>query len=107
MNRIRMAVIGVGHLGKEHARILSAFPDVQLVGVVDVNPRQAQTVAKRCRTQAFESHEDLIEQVDAVSIAAPTLYHHQIARAFLERGVPVLVEKPITTTLAQADELVE
>jgi predicted dehydrogenase len=107
MNRIRMAVVGVGHLGKEHARILSSFPDVELVGVVDVNNRQAQAVAKRCRTQAFESHEDLIDQVDAVSIAAPTLYHHQIARAFLERGTPVLVEKPITTTLAQADELVE
>jgi predicted dehydrogenase len=107
MNRIRMAVVGVGHLGKEHARILSSFPDVQLVGVADVNDSQAEVVARRCRAKAFESHEELFDQVDAVSIAAPTLYHHGIARSFLERGIPVLVEKPITTTLAQADELVE
>jgi predicted dehydrogenase len=107
MNRIRMAVVGVGHLGKEHARILSHFPDVELVGVADVNYSQAQAVAERCRTQAFDTHEDLLDIADAVSIAAPTLFHHGIARAFLERGVPVLIEKPITTTLAQADELVE
>jgi predicted dehydrogenase len=107
MNRIRMAVVGVGHLGKEHARILSAFPDVELVGVADVSPNQARAVADRCRTRAFLDHEDLFDLVDAVSIAAPTLYHHQISRAFLQRGIPVLVEKPITTTLAQAEELVE
>jgi predicted dehydrogenase len=107
MNRIRMAVVGVGHLGKEHARILASFPDVQLVGVADVNEHQARSVAHRCRTRAFDSHEDLFDMVDAVCIAAPTLYHHTIARSFLNRGVAVLVEKPITTTLAQADELVE
>jgi predicted dehydrogenase len=107
MNRIRMAVIGVGHLGKEHARVLSTFNDVDLVGVCDRNDHQARVVAQRCRTKAFDNHEDLFDLVDAVSIAAPTLYHHAIARSFLERGIPVLVEKPITTTLAQADELVE
>ena len=107
MSRIRMAVVGVGHLGKEHARVLGSFPDVDLVGVADVNAQQARAVAERCRTRAFDDHEDLFDLVDAVTIAAPTLYHYQIARSFLERGIPVLVEKPITTTLAQADELVE
>lgn len=107
MNRIRMAVVGVGHLGKEHARVLASFPDVELVGVADVNLAQARGIADRCRTRAFDDHEDLFDLVDAVSIAAPTLYHHAISRSFLERGIPVLVEKPITTTLAQADELVE
>jgi predicted dehydrogenase len=107
MNRIRTAVVGVGHLGKEHARVLATFPDVELVGVADVNLHQARAVADRCRTQAFDDHGDLFDLVDAVTIAAPTLYHHQIARSFLERGIPVLVEKPITTTLAQAEELVE
>jgi predicted dehydrogenase len=107
MNRIRMAVVGVGHLGKEHARILSALPDVDLIGVADVNRAQVKAVADRCGTEAFESHHDLHDLVDAVTIAAPTLYHHTIARSFLERGIAVLVEKPITTTLAQADELVE
>lgn len=107
MNRIRMAVIGVGHLGSHHARILADQPDVDLVGVVDANPTQAEGVAARCGTEAFESHHDLADRVDAVTIAAPTLFHHSIARSFLERGIPVLVEKPITSTLAQADELVE
>src|SRR3954462_2369627 len=107
MNRIRMAVVGVGHLGKEHARILSALPEVDLIGVADLNPAQVKAVADRCGTEAFESHHDLHDLVDAVTIAAPTLYHHTIARSFLERGIPVLVEKPITTTLAQAEELVE
>jgi len=107
MNRIRMAVVGVGHLGKEHARVLSSFSDVDLVGIADVNYQHAKSIADRCRTAAFDNHEDLFDQVDAVSIAAPTLYHHAIGRSFLERGIPVLVEKPITTTLAQADELVD
>src|SRR5262245_41836807 len=107
MNRIRLAVVGVGHLGKEHARVLATFPDVELVGVADVNEAQARAVADRCHTQAFESHQDLFDLVDAVIIAAPTLYHHAIARSFLKRGIPILVEKPITSTLAQADELVE
>jgi predicted dehydrogenase len=107
MNRLRMAVIGVGHLGKHHARILAAQPDVELVGVVDANSATAQAVADSCKTEAFESHHDLPDGVEAVSIAAPTLFHHSIARSFLKRGVPVLVEKPITSTLAQADELVE
>src|SRR6266567_1816033 len=107
MNRIRMAVVGVGHLGKEHARILSGLPEVDLVGVADVNHAQAKVIADRCGAEAFDSHHDLYDLVDAVSIAAPTLYHHMIARSFLERGIPILVEKPITTTLAQADELVE
>jgi predicted dehydrogenase len=102
-----MAVVGVGHLGKEHARILSNLPEVDLVGVADVNRGQVRAIADRCGTKAFFSHHDLYDEVDAVSIAAPTLYHHQIARSFLDRGIPILVEKPITTTLAQADELVE
>ena len=107
MNRIRMAVIGVGHLGKEHARILSASPDVELVGVADVEPGPGPGGRRPVRDRGVRDHDDLLDQVDAVSIAAPTLYHHAIARSFLERGIPVLVEKPITTTLAQADELVE
>jgi predicted dehydrogenase len=102
-----MAVVGVGHLGKEHARILSTLPEVELVGVSDVNRTQVRNIAERCRTKAYFGHQDLYDEVDAVTIASPTLYHHAIARSFLERGIPVLVEKPITTTLAQADELVE
>ena len=107
MNLIRLGVVGVGHLGKEHARILAGLHDVELVGVVDRNFHQAEAIAARCGTKAYDNHEDLLDEVDAVTVAAPTLYHHAIVRSFLKRGIPVLVEKPIATTLAQADELVE
>ena len=101
-----MAVIGVGHLGKEHARILAGLPDVELVGVVDVNGEQAQNIARTHGTQAYAVHWPLLNLVDAAVIAVPTTQHHAIARDFLSRGLPLLVEKPLTSTLTQAEELV-
>jgi predicted dehydrogenase len=101
-----MAVVGVGHLGKEHARILAGLPEVELVGVVDVNADQARAVAGRCGTVAFDRYEDLIPRVDAACVVVPTLYHHQVAVQFLRAGVPILVEKPIAGNLAQADDMV-
>ena len=106
MTRFRMAVIGVGHLGQHHARILSTFPDVDLVGVVDAHPDQAANIAKKLRTKAYNSHEALINEVEAVSIATPTVYHHEVAADFLRAGVPVLVEKPVCKTVAEADDLI-
>jgi predicted dehydrogenase len=106
MNRLRMAVIGVGHLGKEHARILSGLADVDLVGVVDVSAEQARLVAERCGTTACTDYTELLDRVDAVTVVVPTIHHHAVAKVFLERGVPVLVEKPIATTVAEADDLV-
>jgi len=106
MTRLKVAVVGVGHLGQHHARILSTFPDVDLIGVVDANPDQAAKVSKTCRTRPFTSHESLLSQADAVSIASPTVHHHSVAAAFLKAGVPVLVEKPVCQTVAQADELI-
>ncbi len=106
MKRLRMGVIGVGHLGKEHARILSTLPDVDLVGVADPHPAQAEAVALRCGTQAFSSHQQMAPFVDAVVLAAPTFAHHAVASDFLNRGTAVLVEKPLTADLAQAEELV-
>ena len=106
MNRLRMAVIGVGHLGKEHARILAGMPDVELVGVADVFPEQARMVAERCGTTAYSDFAPLLERVDAVTVVVPTIHHHQVAEAFLKRGIPALVEKPIANTVAEADDLV-
>lgn len=106
MNRLKIAVVGVGHLGKEHARILSHLPEVELVAVVDSNYDQAALIAEKCHCTPYDSYEPLLGNVDAVSIVTPTVHHHEVARSFLESGVPVLVEKPITVTLAQADDLI-
>lgn len=107
MQRVRMAVIGVGHLGKEHARILAGMSDVELVGVADVNLDQAQIVAHRCHTTAFGSYWPLLNLVDAATIVVPTTHHHTIAAEFLRRGIPVFVEKPLATSIEQANELAD
>ncbi len=106
MKRVRMGVIGVGHLGKEHARILSTLPEVELVGVADPHSAQAEAVALRCGTKAFSNHQQMAPLVDAVVLAAPTHAHHAVASELLNRGVAVLVEKPLTADLTQAEELV-
>jgi len=107
MSRLRMAVIGVGHLGKEHARILAGLPEVDLVGVADVNWEQAQAVGRRAGAKVFSDHQQLIPQVDAAVIAVPTSHHHAVALDFLRQGIPLLIEKPLALNLAQADELVQ
>jgi predicted dehydrogenase len=105
MTRLRVAVIGVGHLGKEHARILAGMPDVELVGVADVNAEQAHAVARRLGTTAYTEYWPLLNLVDAASVVVPTTLHHRVASDFLRRGIPVLVEKPLAATLAEADDL--
>jgi predicted dehydrogenase len=107
MARLRLAVVGVGHLGKEHARILAGMPEVELVGVADVNPDQAQAVANRYNTRAFNDYWPLLNLVDAAVIVVPTLHHHAIAAEFLRRSIHLLVEKPLTANLEQADNLVQ
>jgi predicted dehydrogenase len=106
MTRLRLGVIGVGHLGKEHARILAGLPDVDLAGVADAQPQQAELIARRCGTRAFVDHRALLPLVDAAVIAVPTTHHHAVARDFLARGIPLLIEKPLTDSVADADELV-
>jgi predicted dehydrogenase len=103
---LRVAVIGVGRFGKEHARVYSNLPGVSLVGVVDRQADRANEVAGRCKTKAFSDYRELIGQVDAVSIAAPTQSHFEIAKACLEKGIHTLVEKPIARTVAETEELV-
>jgi predicted dehydrogenase len=106
MTRLRMAVIGVGHLGQHHARILAGMPDIELVGVVDANPDQARTIAGRLNTTPFDHIGPLLGRVDAVSVVTPTIHHHAVAAAFLRAGTPVLVEKPVCRTVAEADDLI-
>jgi predicted dehydrogenase len=104
---MRLAVIGVGHLGRHHARILATMPDVQLIGVVDVNQPRAEEVAAQHGTTAYTDWREIVDRVDAVTIAAPTEAHEAIAAAFLDRSVHVLVEKPMTRTSAEADRLLQ
>jgi predicted dehydrogenase len=105
MSPLRVGVVGVGHLGKEHARILATLPDVELVGLVDPNISQVEAVAQRCRTRAFTDHRALIPLVDAAVIVVPTTHHHAVACDFLTHGLPLLVEKPMARTVQQAEEM--
>ena len=104
---LKVAVIGVGHLGKAHARIYHELPDVELVAVVDTNEKIRESIAKKYKTTALENYKELIGKVDAISVVTPTTTHYKICRDFLENGVHVLVEKPITNNLAEAEHLVE
>jgi predicted dehydrogenase len=104
--RLRVGVVGVGYLGKFHAQKYSHMPEVELVGVVDIDAQRAEEVARQMDTQAFTDYRKLLEQVDAVSVVVPTPDHFAVSMDFLNRDVDVLIEKPITTSLAQADELI-
>jgi len=103
---VKVAVVGVGHLGQHHARIYTELPGVDLVAVADVAEARRREVGGRLRVPAVADYRELLRQVDAVSVAVPTLLHHQIARDFLLAGSDVLVEKPITRTLREADDLI-
>jgi predicted dehydrogenase len=105
MTPLRIAVIGVGHLGKEHARILSGLPDVKLVGVADVNAAQAQAVADRCGARATTQFTSLLDEIDAAVIAVPTSHHCLVAGEVLGRGIPALVEKPLAMSPETAEEM--
>lgn len=107
MENLRVGVVGVGYLGKFHAQKYHHMPGVNLVGVVDPDAQQGLNVARDCETTFYPAHPALFGKVDAVSIAAPTPAHFSIAKDFLEQGVDVLIEKPITTLLRDADELIQ
>jgi predicted dehydrogenase len=107
MKSLRVGVVGVGYLGKFHAEKYARIEGVELVGVVDVIPERAESVAKRLGTESFADYRDLIEQVDAVSVVVPTPLHFSVSRDFLQNDVDVLIEKPMTETLEQADDLIE
>lgn len=104
--KIKAAVIGVGYLGRFHAQKYAALDGVELVGVVDTNREQCTQVADECRCKAYSDYKSILPEVDAVSIAVPTSLHHTITAGFLDAGVDVLLEKPMTVTLEEADDLI-
>ena len=106
MQPVRTAVIGAGYLGRFHAQKFALLPESQLVAVVDVLEEAREQVAAEAGCRAVDDYRDVIDEVEAVSIATPTPLHHPIAKHCLERGVHVLVEKPIAQTPGQARELI-
>ncbi len=102
---LRVAVVGVGHLGRHHARILSAMDGVELVAVVDLVKARADEIAAKTGARALTDVGPIAAEVDAVTVAVPTAAHLEVAQAFLERGAGVLVEKPMTASLAEADRM--
>ena len=105
--RLRVGVLGVGYLGRFHAKIYAGMPDVELVGVADVNAGAAKAVADQYGCAAYANPRDLLGKVDAVSVVVPTVYHAEVARPFLERKVHMLMEKPIAPSYDESLALVE
>jgi predicted dehydrogenase len=104
--KLKTAVIGVGHLGEAHARVYASLPQVELVAVCDLNEAQGRAVAERYQTRFVRDYRELLGAVEAVSVAAPTVDHHEITCALLEAGIHTLVEKPIARALSEADEMI-
>lgn len=106
MKTCKVGVIGVGHLGSLHAKMFAQIPSVELVGLLDTDTDRAKKIAKELNTRSFDTLDHLLENVEAVSIAATTSTHATLARRAIDCGVHVFIEKPITSTIAEAQELI-
>ncbi|MBF0589124.1 MAG: Gfo/Idh/MocA family oxidoreductase [Magnetococcales bacterium] len=104
---LKAAVIGVGYLGRFHAQKYAALDGVELMGVIDLDPAQAKQVGEELGVPWFTDYRDLLGALDLVTIATPTIAHYRVTEACLKAGIHVLVEKPVTATLAEADELIQ
>ena len=104
--KLRVGVVGTGYLGKFHAEKYARMDDVELVGIADINKSQAEKIAKKYSVKAYASHKDILDKVDAASIVVPTPAHFKVSCDFLKHNVDVLIEKPMTTTIEEADELI-
>jgi predicted dehydrogenase len=105
--KLRVAVVGTGYLGQFHAEKYAKMDDVDLVGVVDIDKSKAEEIAGKLDTKAYQSHREILNKVDAVSVVVPTPAHFVVSRDFLKNDVDVLIEKPMTQTLAEADKLIQ
>ncbi len=103
---VKVAVIGVGSIGSHHARIFSELPHAHLIGVADIDFEQAQRIASKYNCCAYKKYSEVLDVVDAVSIAAPTTLHFKIAMDCLKHGKDILIEKPITSTIREAEKLI-
>ncbi|MCR4337745.1 MAG: Gfo/Idh/MocA family oxidoreductase [Candidatus Omnitrophica bacterium] len=108
MKKLNIAIIGVGHLGSKHLKIYDQLRDrINIVGICDLEKERTQKFSEHYHVPAFTDYHELLDRVDAVNICVPTSLHFLIAKSFIEKGVHTLIEKPITTTVEQADELID
>lgn len=106
MAEIKIGILGVGHLGRFHTQNYKNISDVEIVGVYDVDSKRCEQIADEFQVKPYENLDSLIEKIDAASIVVPTINHFEITSACLEKGVHCLVEKPITSSLDEADKLI-
>lgn len=106
MRRIKVGVVGVGHLGAIHASIYQQLPAARLVAISDINPQRLKEVSSELRVPGFLDYKELFGKIEAVSIVVPTSLHYRVTRNFLNQNIPALVEKPFTANLSQADRLI-
>ncbi len=106
MKKVKVGVVGVGSLGSIHARIFAGLADVELVAVADPDLKKARRLARSARCEYFADYRRLFGEVSAASIVVPTHLHYKIASDFLKQGIPLLVEKPFTSTVDEADQLI-
>ncbi len=107
MKKLRIGVVGVGYLGKFHTEKYANMENVDLVGVVDIDKSRADNIAAEFNTLSFSNHKDLVNKIDAASIVASTPEHYAVAKDFLKNGIDVMIEKPITTSIEDADKLID
>lgn len=107
MEKLKVAVIGVGYLGSIHAKLYKEIKNCQLIGICDTNQARLKEISGALSVPGYSDYHELFNQVDGVSIAVPTTLHHKVAKEFLEHKIPALVEKPFTTNLEEADSLIK
>src|SRR3989338_1695159 len=108
MGKIRVGVVGLGRLGAIHAKIYSTLENTELCGICDIDENTAKNIAETIKTSWFTDYKKLLDyKLDAVSIVTPTILHYEIAKFFLQNRLNVLIEKPITKTLKEAEDLIK
>lgn len=107
MAKVNVGVVGVGYLGALHARVYTQIKNANLICVCDIDKKRAKKIARKYHSWHFPDYHTLFDKVEAVSISVPTNLHYKIAKEFLENGIHVLIEKPITNTLKEAQELID
>ncbi len=106
-NKLKVGIIGTGHMGQYHVNIYSLLPEVDIIGIYDANPKTAKRISEKYNTKMYETEDALLKDVDAVSIAVPTKLHYSTTMKAFEYGKHVLLEKPMTNNIDHARELVE